>query len=391
MLNTCLLVALSIFISLSSAMAAENIATTVQQTHNITASNDPASAVALSAVDPSVKYTQIIDKNAKSPLSTDTKTAFLRRSVDRISGIGSRSVQNMSALGSKFAVDANASQPSSVKDPFEDFNRSIFGFNMKFDKYVLLPVARTYKKILPTPIRRGINNFFNNLSTPWTGVNNLLQGHPGTSIESLSRFIINTVTTLGFYDTASYLGIERSDEDFGLTLGKWGVGSGPYVMLPLLGPSTVRDTFSRVVDQFGAPQEYIHNSSANAGITGVKLIDLRARLIDFESLVQGDQYTLIRDIYLQRRQLNNGSTRSPNTNADATSNSDFGSDDFGDSPAGETDSNNNSTVTPPNLGIPEAPKEVSEQPTSLIITDAVVTADKVVLSSSVTATPSTPF
>ncbi len=393
MLTTRFFLALSILISLSSTVAAEAVAT-AQPTNYVSALNDPVSAVEPSAFIPSTVSHQIIDKNNKSSPTTDTKPTFVRRSVSTISDIGSRSIQKVSALGSKFAVDANASQTNEVKDPFEDFNRSIFGFNMKFDKYVLLPVASTYNKIVPTPVRRGVNNFFNNLSTPWTAVNNLLQGHPGTSIESLSRFIINTVTTLGFYDTASYLGIERSDEDFGLTLGKWGVGSGPYVMLPLLGPSTVRDSFSRVVDHYGAPQTYINQSSATAGLTGVKLVDLRARLIGLESLVQGDQYTLFRDIYLQRRQGNKGAASATKTKPDVTMNGDFGSDSFGDE-AADASGFDQGSVAPSSLDIVKTPSEESQQPTRLTISDVTAdpatTADMVAPGSSVTATPSAPF
>jgi len=135
-------------------------------------------------------------------------------------------------LGTKIAVDATAAQPDPVKDPFEGFNRSIFKFNSKLDKYILLPVAGAYSRNVPQPVQTAISQFFSNLGTPWTAVNNLLQGHPGTSIESLSRFIINTSTTLGFYDVAGYLGVEKSSGDFGQTLGKWGIGSGPFLMLP---------------------------------------------------------------------------------------------------------------------------------------------------------------
>jgi ABC-type transporter lipoprotein component MlaA len=386
MLNTRLLITASIFISLSSTVSAVDIATTAQESNNIAVFDAPAPAAPIatpSSVDSNVNNTQNIDKTTQlSPLLAK-KIRFLRRSVGTIGEIGSRSIQNVTALGSKIAVDVNAAQPDAVKDPFENFNRKIFGFNKTFDTYLLRPIASTYKKIVPTPIRRGVNNFFINLSTPWTAVNNLLQGHPGTSIESLSRFVINTVTTLGFYDTASYLGVERSDQDFGLTLGKWGVGSGPYVMLPFLGPSTVRDTLSRAVDQFGEPQSYIENTSKSLGFTGVKLIDLRSELLDIESLIQGDQYTLLRDFYLQRRQSRKDSAGKLNENPDATMNSDFGSEGFGDDPTG--------SVAPPSLDAPKSTNEESGQPINSIITDPVVDADKVIPSSSVTATPPAPF
>jgi phospholipid-binding lipoprotein MlaA len=363
MSNTPFLVALGICISLSSAVAVADTASTSQvNAENSTASQDsgtqgsayqnknPQAPENNPTSDSTLSSTASNENN--SPVSNDTTTdgsseskpTLIQRSVNSIGEIGSRSIEQVSALGSKIAVNANASQPDSVKDPFENFNRKIFNFNMKIDKYVLLPVARTYKKVVPTPVRHGVTNFFVNLSMPWTAVNNMLQGHPGTSVESLSRFVINTTTSLGFYDTATYLGIDRSDEDFGLTLGKWGVGSGPYVMLPLLGPSTVRDTFSRAVDQFGAPQSYLNNTWEVVGITGVKVIDLRSRLIGFETFVQGDQYTLLRDLYLQKRQFQNGP---PSTAPDANSSTDsFSNDGFGDNGFGDGDFKSQNATEP---------------------------------------------
>jgi phospholipid-binding lipoprotein MlaA len=330
MSNTQFLVAVGICISLSSTMVAA-------ETKNARPVSDESSTVS--------QDTTIQNNDTTTSFTGDARPTLMQRSVDKMGEIGSRSIEignrsleEVSALGSKIAVNANASQPNSVKDPFEHLNRKIFKFNMKVDQYVLLPVARTYKKVVPDPVRHGVTNFFVNLSMPWTAVNNLLQGHPGTSVESLSRFVINTATTLGFYDTATYLGIERSDQDFGLTLGLWGIGSGPYVMLPLLGPSTVRDTFARAVDQFGVPQNYLNNTWESVGLTGLKLVDIRSRIIGFESFVQGDQYTLLRDIYLQKRQFQSGAPSAPavenNTNDgfnnDGFNNNDFGNNGFGD-------------------------------------------------------------
>jgi phospholipid-binding lipoprotein MlaA len=331
MSNTQFLVALGICISLSSTIAAAETAMSSPVTvENSTASPDTAAH----------------NKDTTTDTSTESRPTLIQRSVNTIGEMGNRSMEQVSALSSKIAVNANASQPNSVKDPFEHFNRKIYSFNMKLDQYILLPVARTYKKVMPDPVRHGVTNFFVNLSMPWTAVNNLLQGHPGTSVESLSRFIINTSTTLGFYDTATYLGIERSDEDFGLTLGKWGIGSGPYVMLPLLGPSTVRDTLARAVDQFGVPQNYINNTWESVGLTGVKYVDLRARLIGLESFVQGDQYTLLRDVYLQKRQFQSGTpstSTTENSIDDGFNNNDFGNNGFGDNQPKIQSSNTSAT------------------------------------------------
>jgi len=373
MSNTQFLVALGICISLSSTLAAAE-STTPMTADNSAASQPVAtqdtkiSVSDHSAPPPTQNNTTTNDNNdqasnnASADNSTESKPSLIQRSVNTLGEISNRSLEQVTALGSKIAVNANAAQPDSVKDPFEHFNRKIYSFNMKLDQYIFLPVARTYKKIVPTPMRHGVTNFFINLGMPWTAVNNLLQGHPGTSVESLSRFVINTATTLGFYDTATYLGIERSDEDFGLTLGKWGIGSGPYVMLPFFGPSTVRDTFSRAVDQFGAPQNYLNNTWESLGITGIKLVDQRAQLIGFENFVQGDQYTLLRDVYLQKRQFANNPTSTPQTtnSDDGFDNNDFGDDSFGDDDSKNSHTTQHSvTQTSANINTPNTATDLT--------------------------------
>lgn len=321
MSNKQLIIALGLCISLSSAIAAAETTTAIQpSTENSVAFAAPATTAVQSTNS---------EATTNNIGATEENPTLIHRSLNKIGEIGNQSIEQIGVLSSKIAVNASASQPTSVKDPFENFNRKIYNFNMVLDRNILLPVARVYKKVLPTPVRNGVTQFFRNLATPWTAVNNLLQGHPGTSIESLSRFVINTTTTLGFYDVAGVLGVERSDEDFGQTLGVWGIGSGPYVMLPFFGPSTVRDTFAKVVDQYGAPQSYLDNNWEKVGITSLKYINLRARVIGLENFVQGDQYSLLRDIYLQDRQF-----KSADGNPEAsptTTPSSFGDDGFGDS------------------------------------------------------------
>lgn len=321
MSNKQLITALGLCISLSSTIAAAETTTAIQpSTENSVAFAAPATTAVQSTNS---------EATTNNIGATEENPTLIHRSLNKIGEIGNQSIEQIGVLSSKIAVNASASQPTSVKDPFENFNRKIYNFNMVLDRNILLPVARVYKKVLPTPVRNGVTQFFRNLATPWTAVNNLLQGHPGTSIESLSRFVINTTTTLGFYDVAGVLGVERSDEDFGQTLGVWGIGSGPYVMLPFFGPSTVRDTFAKVVDQYGAPQSYLDNNWEKVGITSLKYINLRARVIGLENFVQGDQYSLLRDIYLQDRQF-----KSADGNPEAsptTTPSSFGDDGFGDS------------------------------------------------------------
>ena len=232
-------------------------------------------------------------------------------------------------------VDANANQPESVKDPLQPLNRKIFLFNTKVDQYLLLPVARRYKEYVPAPLKVGVSNFFSNLGEPWNAVNHLLQGHPKSSYRSLGRFTLNTFTSLGLADPAgTSFGINKEDQDFGLTLGKWGLKSGPFLMLPALGPSTLRDGTGRIADVYGRPQHYMDQNSAYWISNGLNVVNTRAGFIGVENLVQGDQYALLRDLYLQRRQyLVSGDD--PSSVLDKS----FGDDDadFGDDSATEND------------------------------------------------------
>lgn len=154
-------------------------------------------------------------------------------------------------------VDANAAQPDDVKDPLQPLNRQIFAVNDALDRAIVRPIAVEYKEKIPSPIRDSYSGFRKNLGEPWNAVNQLIQGRPSRAAKTLGRFTINTVTTLGFADPASRLGLETEDENFGTTLGYWGVPSGPYLVLPVFGPSTFRDGFGLVVDGYARPQRYI--------------------------------------------------------------------------------------------------------------------------------------
>lgn len=200
-------------------------------------------------------------------------------------------------------VDANAAQPDNVKDPLQPLNRQIFAVNDALDRAIVRPIAVEYKEKIPSPIRDSYSGFRKNLGEPWNAVNQLIQGRPGRAAKTLGRFTINTVTTLGFADPASRLGLETEDENFGTTLGYWGVPSGPYLVLPVFGPSTFRDGFGLVVDGYARPQRYILEDEeglywAEQSLRG---IDVRSQLIDIEGAIQGDKYSSIRDIYLQRK------------------------------------------------------------------------------------------
>ena len=200
-------------------------------------------------------------------------------------------------------VDANAAQPDNVKDPLQPLNRQIFAVNDALDRAIVRPIAVEYKEKIPSPIRDSYSGFRKNLGEPWNAVNQLIQGRPGRAAKTLGRFTINTVTTLGFADPASRLGLETEDENFGTTLGYWGVPSGPYLVLPVFGPSTFRDGFGLVVDGYARPQKYLLEDEeglywAEQTLRG---IDVRSQLIDIEGAIQGDKYSSIRDIYLQRK------------------------------------------------------------------------------------------
>lgn len=191
-------------------------------------------------------------------------------------------------------------------DPLEGYNRAMFKFNDGVDRAVIKPVAKGYKAVVPDFARTGVSNFFSNLGDLWIGVNNVLQGKLGEGASDFGRFALNsTVGILGLFDVAGNAGLEKHDEDFGQTLGRWGVGSGAYVVLPFLGPSTVRDGFSRLaVDWHGDPLWYVGNVPTRNELYGVRVVDTRANLLDASRLAEEaalDRYAYLRSAYLQRR------------------------------------------------------------------------------------------
>lgn len=199
-----------------------------------------------------------------------------------------------------------ASGPNAVaRDPLEPLNRSVYGFNDALDKSVIRPVARTYQDVTPDPIRTGIGNFFGNIADVWSTINNALQLKPAQTLETGARVVVNTVVGIfGLLDVATTLELERHPEDFGQTLGYWGVPSGPYLVLPLLGPSTVRDGASLPVDTQGNLVRHIEEIPTRNTLTAVNLVDKRARLLKTTDQLDEmaiDKYTFVRDIYLQKR------------------------------------------------------------------------------------------
>ena len=191
------------------------------------------------------------------------------------------------------------------RDPFESFNRSVSSFNDGLDNAVIKPVATVYKGITPNWMRTGVRNFFNNIQDVWSIVNNGLQGRGLDMGDSIGRVMLNTSFGLfGLIDIASEANIERHTTDFGMTLGRWGVGAGPYVVLPLLGPYTLREVGALPVDWNGDLVYQYSDQTTALELTGLKIVDYRASLLGAGDVVEGaalDKYSFTRDAYLQRQ------------------------------------------------------------------------------------------
>jgi len=193
------------------------------------------------------------------------------------------------------------------EDPWQGFNRGVYKFNDTVDRATLKPVAKGYVKITPRWFRAGVGNFFSNLSYPITIVNEFLQGKPGTGLHDTGRFLVNsTIGIGGLIDVATRMGLQANDEDFGQTLAVWGVGSGPYIMLPFFGPSSLRDAPSKVVDYFLSPLTYIDQPwEAEWGERALDLVHTRAQLLSLDPTLQKtfDPYGFTRDAWVQRREF----------------------------------------------------------------------------------------
>ncbi|HEY2462880.1 MAG TPA: VacJ family lipoprotein [Steroidobacteraceae bacterium] len=190
------------------------------------------------------------------------------------------------------------------QDPWESWNRGVYKVNDKLDRAVAKPIARTYVRAVPAPARTGVSNFLANLRTTTVMVNDALQGKFGAAANDLARLVVNTTVGIGgLLDPATQMGLNKNDEDFGQTLGHWGVPPGPFLELPFLGPSDTRDGPARVVDIFTGPTHYISNNWVSYGIYGVGLVDARAELLPLDETLRKvfDPYAFVRDAYLQRR------------------------------------------------------------------------------------------
>ena len=191
------------------------------------------------------------------------------------------------------------------RDPFEPLNRGIYKFNDGVDNLIIKPAAEMYRDLIPQFIRTGVSNFFSNINDVIVALNNLLQGKVPAAMNDVGRILINTTLgVLGFMDPATELGVEKNNEDFGQTLGFWGLGDGPYLVLPFLGPSSLRDTAGWAGDVYSWPVSYLDPNRHRNVLIAIRFVEARAGLLEASKILETaalDPYEFVRDAYLQRR------------------------------------------------------------------------------------------
>lgn len=201
---------------------------------------------------------------------------------------------------------ATVEGPTDPEDPFESFNRAMYSFNTTVDKAILKPAAEGYNAVLPDPVNKGISNFFSNLNDIVVIFNDLLQLKLEQSAHDSARVFFNTtIGLLGFFDVASAMEFPKHNEDLGQSLGYWGIDTGPYLVLPLLGPSNIRDTVGLIGDAYVDPLNDINPDDTRTGLIVLNVVDTRAGLLSASKVLQEaalDEYLFTRDAYLQRRQ-----------------------------------------------------------------------------------------
>lgn len=203
-----------------------------------------------------------------------------------------------------FSAGCAHSPPYDPQDPLEPLNRKIYSFNETVDRYTLRPVSKVYKRYTPVLVQKGVGNFFDNLRYPITVVNSYLQCKPVDGTSDLTRFVVNsTIGVAGLFDVATPMGLEEHDEDFGQTLGAWGVGQGIYIVLPFMGPSTGRDVVGMGADGFLDPLNLVEDDEARLALWVLYLTDRRAGVLGYEGMVRDsfDPYSFVRTAYLENR------------------------------------------------------------------------------------------
>jgi phospholipid-binding lipoprotein MlaA len=209
------------------------------------------------------------------------------------------------ALAAAGCASAPAGNPVE-HDPWESMNRGLYAFNEGVDKISFKPLAKGYVKVFPSSVRRSVTNFSRNLTTPGSAINNFLQGKPAHGFQELARFFVNsTVGIGGLFDIASRSGVEAHPEDFGQTAAVWGIPPGPFVMLPIFGPRTLRDAVTFPLDIAADPLRYVNDDTVRISLWVLRAVDLRARLLPLEEMLQdsADPYVTTRESYLQNREF----------------------------------------------------------------------------------------
>jgi phospholipid-binding lipoprotein MlaA len=254
------------------------------------------------------------------------KTSLLKVSILSLS-LAIYSVTADETQSAAPVVESPATMVKSPVDPWEKFNRSMFSFNMRVDKYLLKPVTKAYVRLTPKFFRRGVDNALSNIMEVPSALNGVLQGNFRSAGHDTGRLLVNSTLGLaGILDVAQYMNLPQTDnEDFGQTLAVWGMKSGPYVVLPLLGPSTLRDTAAVPVDWYTDPKYYIEDVATKNALRATAAVNARANLMPLEKSISGDKYIFFREAYLQHRNflVNNG-------NVEDT----FGEDDDSDKDSG---------------------------------------------------------
>ena len=202
-------------------------------------------------------------------------------------------------------IDQARGGPGQRLDPWENWNRKVFKFNEDLDEAVLKPVATAYTEIVPQVVRRSVANFYNNFADAWSAINNIVQGKFEAGFEDVTRVSANTLFGLfGLLDVASEMGLDHHYEDFGQTMGRYGIGAGAYIVLPLLGPSTVRDAAAIPLDRLATPPAFFDGTGTQVGLTLLQIVNTRSGLLGATRVIDDialDKYTFVRDAYLQRR------------------------------------------------------------------------------------------
>ncbi len=225
------------------------------------------------------------------------------------------------SLAAGLLLSMGGVQAADEVDPWEGMNRKIFVFNDTLDTYLVKPVAKGYLAVTPDPVEVSVSNFFENLGEVKNIVNDVLQWKWGQAANDSGRLLVNTTIGIaGLFDVAKHMGMPRAEgEDFGQTLADWGVGQGPYLVLPFLGPSTLRDLGGMPVDGYTNPIAYVDHVPTRNTVYATDLLETRASLIEAEDLISGDKYAFMRDAFLQRRNY---------LVKDGDVEDDFGGDDF---------------------------------------------------------------